>query len=220
MVGELISRVWRRLRRTWNPPLTKAIRHANPYATHLPVLVAIARVWRIDSVLELGSGHYSSLTFLDRSCFPDLKRLVSWENDRTWFEEMKPVIGADSRAEYRFIAGPIAAGLDRESITSATLILIDDSTTATDRAATIARVAELARPETLVLVHDFETAEYLTAAELYPQRYVFEAFMPQTGLLSLGRTFPMRRLQRLDRSIRRASEIVAPNDLAAWTRIH
>src|SRR2546430_4650839 len=112
MVGDLICRGWHRLQRTWNPPLTKAMRHASPYATHIPVLVAIARVWRIDSVLELGSGHYSSRTFLDRSCFPDLKRLVSWENDRNWFEDMKPVIGTDPRAEYRFIAGPIATELD------------------------------------------------------------------------------------------------------------
>src|SRR5215212_3358405 len=59
-------------------------RARNDYATHVPILIGLARLREIKTVLEFGCGHYSTLTFLNRSAFPDLEKLQSIENDDTW----------------------------------------------------------------------------------------------------------------------------------------
>ena len=55
--------------------------HASPYATHLPVLSAASSVMKVRSVLELGSGPFSTPLFLGRRVFPDLEKLISHEDD-------------------------------------------------------------------------------------------------------------------------------------------
>lgn len=54
------------------------------YASHLPVLSAIGKAARVCSVIEFGSGHYSTPFFLSRGNFPLLEKLVSVETDKGW----------------------------------------------------------------------------------------------------------------------------------------
>src|SRR5439155_25567212 len=44
------------------------------YATHLPILVGLSQSLKVKRVLELGSGMYSTLTFLDSNLFPELTK--------------------------------------------------------------------------------------------------------------------------------------------------
>src|SRR5213083_1622075 len=86
-------------------------RAKNPYATHLPILVGIARLLKVKRVLELGCGQYSTSTFLDRSAFPDLITLHSLENDRHWIEKMSEMIRKDPRASLSFVDGPMSSAI-------------------------------------------------------------------------------------------------------------
>src|ERR1044071_885749 len=45
----------------------------NDYATHIPILIGLARLREIRRVLEFGCGRYSTLTFLKASAFPHLE---------------------------------------------------------------------------------------------------------------------------------------------------
>src|SRR6185295_2581550 len=66
-----------------------APRARNDYATHIPILIGLARLREIRSVLEFGCGNYSTLTFLNRFAFPQLERLHSIENDDSWASTMQ-----------------------------------------------------------------------------------------------------------------------------------
>jgi predicted O-methyltransferase YrrM len=65
----------------------------NDYATHVPILIGLARMREIKNVLEFGCGHYSTLTFLNRAAFPHLVKLHSIENDSSWSETIRELPG-------------------------------------------------------------------------------------------------------------------------------
>src|SRR5215471_20763089 len=70
---------------------------ANPYSTHLPVLVGLSRMLCIRRVAEFGCGQFSTTAFLNREAFPQLEQLDSFENDPGWIESMRATVGNDSR---------------------------------------------------------------------------------------------------------------------------
>src|ERR1051326_6007095 len=81
-----------RLRKYFAPP-----RALNDYATHIPMLIGLARLREMRSVFEFGCGKYSTLTFLNRSAFPHLERLCSIENDESWAATIQNAAQADQR---------------------------------------------------------------------------------------------------------------------------
>src|SRR5262245_54771374 len=102
-----------------------APRALNDYATHIPILIGLARLREIRSVLEFGCGHYSTLTFLNRFAFPDLERLHSIENDDAWALAIQEAAKNDPRWSLEVVNGEISDAIpDLESFD---LILIDDS---------------------------------------------------------------------------------------------
>jgi hypothetical protein len=69
--------------------LNRPPRAPNEFATHIPILIGIARILPIRHVLELGCGTYSTLTFLNRTALPDLIGLDSLETDLAWAERLR-----------------------------------------------------------------------------------------------------------------------------------
>src|SRR5687768_6424216 len=67
------------------------------YATHLPTLRLLGSALKIKAVLELGAGLYSTPTFLDRTAFPHLERLVSHEPLDEWRDAVGAQVGGDAR---------------------------------------------------------------------------------------------------------------------------
>lgn len=57
------------------------------WGSHQPALKALAAFTPITTVIEFGSGPFSTHLFLDREAFPDLRSLVSFEHDMTWVEK-------------------------------------------------------------------------------------------------------------------------------------
>src|SRR3982751_381755 len=83
-------------------------RARNDYSTHLPILIGLARIRQITNVVEFGCGRYSTLTFLNRSAFPQLEKLESVENDVLWAETIQSAVGDDTRWALKLIEGETA----------------------------------------------------------------------------------------------------------------
>ena len=187
-------------------------RARNDYATHVPILIGLARLREIKSVLEFGCGYYSTLTFLNRAAFPHLERLQSVENDASWAETIHEAAKSDERWTLKLIRREIADAVpDLETFD---LVLIDDSKTSTQRSATIRAVAGKQPQRPWIVIHDFEIEEYRRAAVGFKQRHVFKALNPETGVLSNHPTH----WKSLDRTIR-SNKMLDADQTARWIRI-
>jgi hypothetical protein len=190
-------------------------RALNDYATHVPILIGLARLREIRSVLEFGCGYYSTLTFLNRAAFPHLERLQSVENDITWAETIHEAAKSDERWTLKLVRGGIADSvLDLEAFD---LVLLDDSKTSAQRSATIRAVASQKPQHPWIVIHDFEIDEYRRAAADFKQRYAFRAFNPETGILCNSAT-RVSQWKFLDRTIKARARTLAADQTAQWIR--
>lgn len=152
----------------------------DPYASHLPVLTAVALMRPIRTVLELGSGPFSTTAFLDRQRFPDLERLVSYEDDPSWAAEVRLAVGDDQRLTYVEVAN-IPTQLPDKAIEE-DLVFIDNSKSPRERARTIEQVRSRLSPNALVVIHDCDKWEYRGPLRRFDNHTIIDAFTPQTGL--------------------------------------
>ena len=190
-------------------------RARNDYSTHLPILIGLARTREIRRVLEFGCGHYSTLTFLNRSAFPQLERLESIENDISWAEAIREAARSDDRWMLKIVDNHIrdsVADLDLEQFD---LILIDDSKTSEQRAATIRAVAHQRPQHPWIVIHDYEVDEYRAAATAFKYRYAFKSYNPQTGIVS---NRPLNEAKSLDRFVKTNSQRLPSDDIHGWLR--
>lgn len=194
-------------------------RHANPYATHLPVLVALAHLRPIRRVAEFGCGIYSTLTFLDRAVFPDLITLRTFENDADWLKRMVTETGDDPRLQLTYIDGPMGKAVTGLNLDEYDLIFIDDSLTGEERTLTI-RAVSAAKPKTgVVVVHDYEIPLYQQATKTFIHRFCFSALNPYTGLAWNDANVSSRHLKRFHRTIKQYATTVSPENRSEWLRI-
>lgn len=149
----------------------------DPYSTHLPVLRAIGSALRVERVLELGAGDYSTREFLNRSSFPHLTRLVSDEPDREWRERIAEIAPQD----VRHIVTHLMFERIMTSLYAYDLILIDCGTQASERIPYIKAIA-VARTRAVVVIHDFEVEAYQKAAVGFEQCAVYSALRPWTAV--------------------------------------
>jgi len=188
-----------------------APRARNDYATHIPILIGLARLRAIRRVLEFGCGHYSTLTFLNASAFPDLERLHSIENDDAWATTIHEAAKDDPRWTLQLVNGEICESIpDLESFD---LILIDDSKTSAQRAATIRAVAAKQPQHPWIVIHDFEVDEYRDAASAFKHRHRFRAYNPETGVIANSSLD----LRGLNRSLKQNAKSLDPDNITAWS---
>jgi hypothetical protein len=187
-------------------------RAPNDYATHVPVLIGLARLREIRNVLEFGCGYYSTLTFLNRAAFPNLETLESVENDSEWAESIHATAKQDARWTLKLVGGEIADSVSALDLEKFDLILIDDSKTSAQRVATIRTVARKQLQHPWTVIHDFEIEEYREAAVGFRQRHRFRAYNPETGLASNNVTDA----RTLDRALKTKARTLQPDDVAAW----
>jgi precorrin-6B methylase 2 len=188
-----------------------APRARNDYATHIPILIGLARLRAIRRVLEFGCGHYSTLTFLNASAFPDLERLHSIENDDAWATTIQEAAKDDPRWTLQLVNGEICESVpDLESFD---LILIDDSKTSAQRAATIRAVSAKQPQHPWIVIHDFEVDEYRDAASAFKHRHRFRAYNPETGVVANSSL----NVRALNRSIQQHAKSLDPDNITAWS---
>ena len=191
-------------------------RARNDYSTHVPVLIGLARLREIRRVLEFGCGYYSTLTFLNRAAFPQLEKLHSVENDSSWADTLSEVAKNDDRWVLNLVAGEIAESVSDLDLEAFDLILIDDSRTSEQRAATIRGVASRRPQRPWILIHDFEVAEYQQAARGFSQRYSFKAYNPQSGLVF---NKPHTAVKSLNKVLKEKSKSLEPDDVKGWLAV-
>ena len=59
------------------------------YGSHQPALRAFAKFMEVHSVIEFGAGLFSTHLFLDKTVFPHLASLVTFEHDGGWAEKVR-----------------------------------------------------------------------------------------------------------------------------------
>src|ERR1044071_6161306 len=144
--------------------LFSAPRALNDYATHVPILIGLARLREIRSVLEFGCGYFSTLTFLNRAAFPHIERLQTVENDVTWAETIHEAAKSDERWTLKLVRGEIADSVPALDFEAFDLVPLDASNTSEQRSATIRAVARKQPQQPWIAIHDFEVKEYRNAA--------------------------------------------------------
>ncbi len=186
-------------------------RARNDYATHVPILIGLATVREIKTVLEFGCGHYSTLTFLNRSAFPHLETLQSIENDASWAETIQDV-ARDQRWRLKLVDGEIAESVSLLDLEAFDLILIDDSKTSEQRKATLRAIASRWPQRAWIVIHDYEVDDYQKASRGFKHRYTFRACNPQTGLVG---NKAINKVKSLDRLLKR-NKTLEPDDIEGW----
>lgn len=190
------------------------------FASHLPILVGLASLMPVRLVLELGAGHYSTPTFLDRGAFPKLEKLCSVEDDPVWVDKMSEVVREDARVDLVTVAKPMSEAVAKFQAGTYDLVLVDDSTGQDERAETIRRVADDSTGSTaLVMIHDYEWELYQEAAAQFRRRFQFTALVPNTGVVWNKAPVRFRQLKRLNALIEAHSRRTKPQDLQEWVRI-
>ena len=207
-VFEVIRRVTRRRL----PP-----RNAVDYATHVPILVGIGCSLGVTKILEFGAGLYSTLTFLNRTAFPNVTSVCTIESDADWISKVYAAAGEDPRLSIRHVPEPIESILPELELTDFDLVLVDSSTVAERRAALIRQLANRAPGIGLVAIHDFEIDLYRRAAKGFANRVDYSALNPCTGVLwHFERDGEKKRLKNIRDIINRHAKVLAPDDVDSW----
>src|SRR5690606_30891333 len=94
----------------------------HPGATHIPVLIGLNTLLNAERILELGCGLFSTQLFVNRSAFPKLRQLDSFEDDPTWFEKVKAIVGSDNRVSLTTVQGTYEATLKELNLAAYDLI--------------------------------------------------------------------------------------------------
>lgn len=220
---QLTTRGWRRFKAVLQPA-TRIVfpptpRAKNDYATHVPVLIGLAGLRRIERVLELGCGNYSTQTFLNRSVFPDLKELLSLETDPLWARTMRTNVAADPRCRIAFSSGAVADALASIDLDYFDLILVDDSTTSEQRSATIRTLSALQPQAPWLLIHDYEIPEYRRAAAAFSHKFTFNAYNPQSGLVFNSIDRSQSEFRQLNQHLKANCSRLEPDDVPGWVRV-
>jgi hypothetical protein len=187
-----------------------APRSVNDYATHIPILIGLGKIRAIRNVLEFGCGRYSTLTFLNRAAFPHLELLHSVENDEAWAAPIH-----DDRWSLEMVNGEIADAVADLDLESFDLVLIDDSKTSAQRAATIRAIAAKQPQRPWIVIHDFEVDEYRKAAMGFKYRHRFRGYNPETGVVG-NRVADWK---AIDRVIKSKAKVFEPDALEKWMEV-
>jgi hypothetical protein len=158
------------------------------------------------------------MTFLNVSAFPHLKQLQSVENNAAWGETVCAAVKHDNRCEVRLVTGEMADAVSAFDLEAFDLILVDDSTRAEQRVATIQAISRRHPKNPWLAIHDFEVDEYRRAASAFAHRLAFKAYNPYTGVVSNAADYPAKKLKQLEQCLKANSSRLEPDDLAGWIR--
>jgi len=187
------------------------------YATHLPILVGLSQSLKVKRVLELGSGMYSTLTFLDSNLFPELTKLDTFDTDAFWAIQVQEWTKGDPRITLRLTQDPMCKVVQEIDLSEYDLVFIDDSTTIEERAATIKRIAE-SRSARLAVIHDFEIPEYRRSCSMFRNKYEVRGLNPSTGV-AWNSGIRKEQLTRVNSIICRNSSMVDLSDVKTWAAL-
>lgn len=135
-------------------------------SSHMVAASNIAKIVPVKRVLECGVGNVSTPWFLDRSLFPDLECLLSYDTQQLWINEIERIIPDKTRWFARLVPTEEAMGVIEDSID---IMLIDSYSIA-------GRISILNRKITsknvkFIILHDSEHEEYNQVLSKFTYRY-------------------------------------------------
>lgn len=150
---------------------------SSPFATHINLLRAMGP--GIRTVLELGTGEYSTGLFTDRRYYPDLQELISVESDKHWADTAQR---GDRRQKVAFVPEPIEGFLAQIPLELIDLIFCDNSASGERRCATLKWLSENVG-RSLVVAHDYDVPSYAEACKGFDHVFIDDRQSPHTALL-------------------------------------
>jgi len=193
-----------------------------PAASHLPVLLALGTIFPIRRILEFGTGHFSTLAFLNPVIFPHVERVLSFETDTVWKDRVTEQANDDKRLEIRLVDSEVHKTAATCDFSGFDLVFVDNGPTGDERVATIREVANRCDESNLVVVHDFENLPYQQAAAGLPHSFCFDAHCPHTGVLWKGGRIDRAargKLKHMNKQIALHAQRLEPNEIEAWKGI-
>lgn len=171
------------------------------FATHMPVLLAVAALTSPRHILELGSGKFSTPALADPALFPTAEHVHTMEDDAEWAAIVRALPLDPARSTFEFVPSirDHVSGMD---LSPYDLIFVDSSMAIDERAATLRAVLDKARPDAIVVIHDFEWRAYRAAVHGAWRAYTFKAWKPFTGVIWQGSKLDERQLAALQRIMR------------------
>lgn len=192
----------------------------NAFATHVPILIGLAYILSPERVLEFGSGQYSTSIFLDKNVFADLKCLLSYENDKAWYDKINKSLDSDSRLELNYIDSPMYTAIEMIDLRNYGLIFVDDSFEIPLRAKTLQAITSYAEGISgAVVIHDFEWKVYRKITARFSNSFRFTALNPNTGVVWNGSLFDKQSLAELNLLIQKHHDHISPEDVQGWLRV-
>jgi hypothetical protein len=189
---------------------------AKPYATHIPVLVACARLFRPSRILELGSGFYSTPLFLNRQIFPDVVEVCSLENDPVWFQTLSGV--EDPRLKRRLVEGPMHTAVAKMDLSGFDVIFVDDSNHARHRRRTLQSLRQAVGRQVIV-VHDVDQWRIRFATNSFPNHHIMHGITPQTAVVWDAAAVRREWLIETDAVIAGHRDAISEDEAMAWAEI-
>ena len=191
----------------------------DPFSSHLPILIGLGKCIRVSRVLELGSGLYSSTTFLNKLAFPELTMLHSIENNIEWAEIISKKI-TDDRFRYSIVNGKISDFVRDEDLSMYDVVFIDDSDNLIDRSETIKTVCSLLAPNNIIIIHDYENRTYQVNSDKVKHKFSYNFIYPNTGVLWNDRTIDIHKLAKLYHLIKEKKNYIPFEDVNEWSNYY
>lgn len=191
-------------------------RTVDDWGSHLPVLLGLSILLSPRSVVEFGSGRFSTALFTDKRYFPAVDRFRSIEDNPAWFARAQEATVLRPGDVMRLVDNtPQWIQESGERLDG--LIFIDNGEALEDRTVAIRATFERAESDSVVVIHDFEIRAYRRAV---PHSWPFvtvRAWRPMTGIACRDEVL-LAGMRRLGDVIRRHRH-VRPTDCEAWFEI-
>ncbi len=190
-----------------------------PYATHVPVLVGVAAACKPETIIEFGSGCFSTLSLLDETAFPSIRRVDSYENNHEWLDQVRKKLTSTSRINLHFVEGDMYKAVRAAQPSAAGMIFVDDSPTAQARVPTVVEVARFCGSQPVVILHDNDLWRLRLATRNFEHRISINTFNPQCCVMWHGHAERLPKLQRVGKIIRECGTNIPLTDIRTWAEV-
>jgi hypothetical protein len=173
-----------------------------PYRTHLPILCALENLYKFKNVLELGSGSYSTIAFLDKKLFPNIKKITSYEDNYIWYKKINNKIKKNNKLQLIYSKNKIENVVQKINLNTYDLIFVDNSMKDENRIKTIENIIKKKLLKQIIVIHDFEHYPYRFVSKKIFYKYRFKCLSPNTGILCNENILNIKYLKEIDKKLR------------------
>ena len=184
------------------------------HASHIPFLVGVGAAFPIREVVEFGSGLYSTPLFLNKRAFPKVERVISSEPDSEWRDKVRVACDDDDRLTL----------MDKEpeflALAFVDLIFVDNGPEQ-HKIDTIRWMSLASTHNTIVVVHDAETASYRREIDKFQTKFISEKFNPGTAICTnanFGEKFASE-FHLIERLVQDKMFRIPVDDVNAWIEV-